>query len=87
MVELEAGSIAIDGRNIATLGLTALRRGLSMIPQDPFMFSGTVRRNLDPFSRYDDAAVWHALEQVRHGARAAHPCRVPVQTFPVPPRI
>jgi ABC-type multidrug transport system fused ATPase/permease subunit len=65
MIELEGGSISIDGRDISTLGLTTLRRGLSMIPQDPFMFSGTVRRNLDPFGQHSDSEVWEALEQVR----------------------
>lgn len=64
MVELESGSIIIDGKNIASLGLTTLRKGLSMIPQDPFMFSGTVRRNLDPFAQYSDTKVWQALERV-----------------------
>jgi ABC-type multidrug transport system fused ATPase/permease subunit len=64
MVELESGIIIIDGKNIATLGLTTLRKGLSMIPQDPFMFSGTVRTNLDPFAQYSDTDIWQALERV-----------------------
>jgi ABC-type multidrug transport system fused ATPase/permease subunit len=64
MVELESGSIIIDGTNIASLGVTAIRKGLSMIPQDPFMFAGTVRSNLDPFAQYSDTEVWQALERV-----------------------
>ncbi len=44
MVEPDGGSIRIDGVDIATLGLARLRGALSIIPQDPFMFSGTVRR-------------------------------------------
>jgi ABC-type multidrug transport system fused ATPase/permease subunit len=64
MVELESGSIIIDGTDIASLGLTVVRKGLSMIPQNPFMFSGTVRGNLDPFAQYSDTEVWQALERV-----------------------
>ena len=64
MVELSGGAIVIDGQDASELGLHALRRGLSMIPQDPFMFSGSVRRNLDPFSEYSDKEVWQALERV-----------------------
>lgn len=57
MVELAAGRIVIDGVDIASLGLKTLRSQLSMIPQDPFMFSGTVRNNLDPFEQYEDGKV------------------------------
>ena len=64
MAELDAGAICIDGRPIADVGLSTVRRSLSMIPQDPFMFSGTVRRNLDPFDLYSDGDVWQALERV-----------------------
>lgn len=64
IIELEKGRIVIDGRDIASLGLGTLRSALSMIPQDPFLFSGTVRTNLDPFSQYSDADVWRALERV-----------------------
>jgi ATP-binding cassette, subfamily C (CFTR/MRP), member 1 len=64
MVEPEAGSIVIDGLDTKSLGLHAVRKGLCMIPQDPFMFNGTVRRNLDPFGQYSDMEVWQALERV-----------------------
>ena len=64
MVEIEGGSIVIDGKDTTPLGLHTVRKGLSMIPQDPFMFSGTVRRNLDPFGQYSDAEVWQALDRV-----------------------
>jgi hypothetical protein len=58
MVEAESGFIAIDGVNIATLGLRTLRSKMSIIPQDPFMFSGTVRHNLDPFAQASDDELW-----------------------------
>ncbi|GLI66142.1 hypothetical protein VaNZ11_009876 [Volvox africanus] len=64
MVEAESGSVYIDGVNIATLGLRYLRSKMSIIPQDPFMFSGTVRHNLDPFSQASDEDLWKAVQAV-----------------------
>ncbi|OMO92331.1 hypothetical protein COLO4_17675 [Corchorus olitorius] len=63
IVELEKGRILIDGCNIARFGLTDLRKVLSIIPQSPVLFSGTVRLNLDPFSEHDDPDLWEALER------------------------
>ncbi|KAJ6885754.1 ABC transporter C family member 12-like isoform X4 [Populus alba x Populus x berolinensis] len=63
IVELERGEIAIDGCDITKFGLTGLRRALSIIPQSPVLFSGTVRFNLDPFSEHNDADLWEALER------------------------
>ncbi|KAI6039822.1 ABC transporter [Pisolithus marmoratus] len=63
IVELSSGSIEIDGVNIAAVGLSRLRKSLSIIPQDPFLFSGTLRTNLDPFGLYDDARLWDALKR------------------------
>jgi ATP-binding cassette subfamily C (CFTR/MRP) protein 1 len=52
IVQLEAGSfVHIDGRDINTMSLCELRSALTIIPQDPVMFSGTLRSNLDPFNR------------------------------------
>eukprot|EP01051_Picozoa_sp_SAG22_P025863 SAG22_NODE_7871_length_701_cov_0.958472_1_plen_185_part_01 len=65
VVELASGAIRIDGRDIAGMGLQALRRGLTIIPQDPVMFTGTLRDNLDPFGERDDAALQQALRTVR----------------------
>jgi len=64
LVEAEAGSIRIDGVDISTLGLAKVRSSMAMIPQDPFMFRGTVRLNVDPFDQYTDAQLWEALENV-----------------------
>lgn len=64
MVELEEGGVEIDGVDTANLKLSTLRSSMSMIPQDPFMFSGTIRLNLDPFDLHGDAELWKALEGV-----------------------
>ncbi|XP_031628372.1 multidrug resistance-associated protein 4-like [Contarinia nasturtii] len=58
------GDILIDGVNTAEVLLRDLRRQIAIIPQDPVLFSGTLRRNLDPFEEYSDADVWNALESV-----------------------
>ncbi|CAE6419804.1 unnamed protein product [Rhizoctonia solani] len=63
MMELSSGAIMIDGIDIGQLGLRKLRSALTIIPQDPLLFSGTLRYNLDPFSVYDDARLWDALRR------------------------
>lgn len=65
IVELSSGRILIDGRDIATVPLTTLRSALAIIPQDPVLFTGTIRFQLDPFNMVSDADIWKALEQVR----------------------
>ncbi|KAK8386783.1 hypothetical protein O3P69_017907 [Scylla paramamosain] len=62
IIEAAAGNISIDNINIGEIGLHDLRSKLTIIPQDPVLFSGSLRMNLDPFNLYSDAEVWSALE-------------------------
>ncbi|KAJ3384086.1 Multidrug resistance-associated protein 1, partial [Entophlyctis sp. JEL0112] len=62
MVEPESGEIVIDGIPTTSIGVKDLRSNLSIIPQDPVLFSGTVRLNLDPFGKHTDHELWLALE-------------------------
>ncbi|VDK36276.1 unnamed protein product [Gongylonema pulchrum] len=62
IVEPCSGRILIDGEDITKLPLYDLRSNLTIVPQDPVIFSGTLRMNLDPFGIFDDATIWHALK-------------------------
>nr|XP_012645243.2 canalicular multispecific organic anion transporter 2 isoform X2 [Microcebus murinus] len=62
ILEAAEGEIRIDGLNVADIGLHDLRSQLTIIPQDPILFSGTLRMNLDPFGSYSDDDIWQALE-------------------------
>lgn len=61
--ELTSGKIEIDGIDISTLGLHSLRSKLSIIPQDPVLFRGSIRKNLDPFGFSTDDQLWDALRR------------------------
>lgn len=62
MIEAVDGRIVIDEITISEIGLHDLRANLTVIPQDPVLFSGTLRFNLDPFDRHEDDEIWTALE-------------------------
>ncbi|MBN1242360.1 MAG: ATP-binding cassette domain-containing protein [Spirochaetales bacterium] len=62
-VELESGSILVDGVDVAAIPLERLRRAIAFIPQDPVLFPGTLRSNLDPLGRRDEAALVAALDR------------------------
>lgn len=62
IIEATHGEIEIDGVNIADVGLHQVRRRLTVIPQDPVLFSRSLRMNLDPFEEYEDDKIWECLE-------------------------
>uniref|UniRef100_A0A8C7J2R3 ATP-binding cassette, sub-family C (CFTR/MRP), member 6a n=1 Tax=Oncorhynchus kisutch TaxID=8019 RepID=A0A8C7J2R3_ONCKI len=62
ILEAAKGAIYIDGVNIAEIGLHDLRSRITIIPQDPVLFSGSLRMNLDPFDTYTDEEIWSSLE-------------------------
>ena len=57
------GRIIVDGVDTKTLGLRKVRKNISIIPQDPSLFSGTIRKNLDPFEEYQDDQLWAAIKE------------------------
>ena len=63
LVDPESGLITIDGVDIRSVPVAAVREAIAIIPQEPVLFSGTLRFNLDPFSEATDADVWSALER------------------------
>ncbi|KAG6596104.1 ABC transporter C family member 5 [Phytophthora cinnamomi] len=62
--ELVSGRIIIDGVDIATMPLRTLRSNLSIIPQSPVLFKGSLRAYMDPFDEFTDADIWSALDKV-----------------------
>ncbi|KAF0332845.1 ABC transporter, partial [Gigaspora margarita] len=63
-IEATSGSIVIDNIDISTIGLKDLRSNITIIPQDPVLFNGTIRSNLDPFNQHVDLELWNALYRV-----------------------
>ncbi len=64
-LEAASGSIVIDGVDISTLGLHVLRSSISIIPQEPTLFIGSIRYNLDPFGEHTDEDLWRVLDLVK----------------------
>ncbi|CAG8473230.1 8866_t:CDS:10 [Racocetra persica] len=62
LIEAAGGTIIVDGMDISKMGLYDLRSRLTIIPQDPTLFEGTVLFNLDPFTTRDDVEIWQALQ-------------------------
>lgn len=58
LVEASAGQIVVDGIDIATLGLHDLRSKFGIIPQEPTLFEGTIRANIDPLGEHSDVEIW-----------------------------
>jgi ABC-type multidrug transport system fused ATPase/permease subunit len=64
ILEPTKGTILIDGLNILNMGLKTLRKGMQIISQEPVLFTGTFRSNLDIEQEYEDSEIWNALEMV-----------------------
>lgn len=62
LIEATGGKVVIDGIDVSSIGLHALRRKLTILPQDPVLFAGSLRMNLDPFFEKSDQELWAALE-------------------------
>ena len=69
IVEACEGLITIDGLDVSEIGLDDLRTKIAIIPQEPVLFKGTVRSNLDPFSRSTDDQIWKALDSAHLGKK------------------
>ena len=72
MVPLTSGMIVIDGADISSVPLDRLRSSLTIIPQDPFLFSGTIQENLDPCIEHSEAELWSVLERCHLKAVVEH---------------
>ncbi|KAK8792333.1 hypothetical protein WA158_001868 [Blastocystis sp. Blastoise] len=65
LVPFEEGKILIDGVDITSIGVGDLRKKIAVIPQEPMLFSGSIRYNMDPFNQYTDAQIWDILEMAQ----------------------
>ncbi|KAJ3153087.1 hypothetical protein HDU86_005385 [Geranomyces michiganensis] len=64
LMEATSGSIVIDGQDISALDLDVLRKRLVIVPQEPLLFAGTIRSNVDRHAEFSEQAIWHALDLV-----------------------
>ncbi|KAJ2662040.1 hypothetical protein IWW48_002099 [Coemansia sp. RSA 1200] len=62
-LEASKGQIVLNGIDVSKVGLEDLRRNVTIIPQDPVLFNGTIRFNLDPFDEHPDELLWEALRR------------------------
>ncbi len=76
LVEVESGRIVIDGVDVSKIGLADLRSRLGIIPQDPFLFPGTLRECIDPFGQAKDDAILEVLQAVRLRGSSGDPRKV-----------
>ena len=59
------GSIECDGEDYSSIGLHYIRHNIALVPQDPILFSGTIKSNIDPFNMYSDEAIMKCLQKVQ----------------------
>ena len=64
ILEPAEGTILIDNTDITKIGLHDLRSAMTIVPQSPDLFEGTIRENIDPVGEYQDADIWESLKQV-----------------------
>jgi ABC-type multidrug transport system fused ATPase/permease subunit len=67
IVEAAGGKIIIDGIDVSQIGLEDLRTKIAIIPQEPILFVGTIRENIDLFNKNTDEEIWRALDSVHLG--------------------
>jgi len=65
LIEIESGTVKVDGQNIRDVDLEYLRSKVTVIPQDPILFTGTLRRNLDPLEQYTDERIIDVLKRAK----------------------
>lgn len=68
IVEAASGKIIIDGIDVSKIGLEDLRTKIAIIPQEPILFVGTIRENIDLFGKNSDEEIWQALDSVHLGS-------------------